>query len=81
MDSKILENQNIKINKTSDITKYMKDYMRNYYLKNKNKINTQEICELCHKKYLKRHKKTHLSTKNHKFLELQKELNNLKSLL
>ena len=51
---------------------YKKEYNREYYEKNKDKINTHYICDICNGRYTHNNRIKHINTEKH-----QTELNNL----
>ena len=50
-------------------------YLREYYLKNKEKYNSKRECEICKMQYLYTHKTRHNNGKKHKLI-LEERINN-----
>lgn len=64
-----------KNNKTTDIKKYNREYMKRYINNEKNKFKEYVICEECGIKYTKWNKGHHIKTLKHKYGKLKKEHN------
>jgi hypothetical protein len=58
----------------------VKEYLRNYYQKNKAAMNAKITCDLCKIEYNKKHKSDHMKTQKHRLLVLEKHVADIKSL-
>ena len=63
----------------NDIKRESKDYMKEYYLKNKERFNVKVKCETCGRLYKKSNKSNHIKTKNHELGELKIKLERFKN--
>ena len=62
-------------------TENMKEYKREYYQKNKDRLKINKICEGCGSIYNSSTKWHHLRSKKHKMCEMEKKIEELKKLL
>ena len=65
----------------SEQNKNRKEYFKEYFDKNKEKLNEEFVCNICGGKYKFVHKSNHIKTKKHQNSLLKKEVETLKNII